>query len=98
MVVYNNGTPGTGDAPLTVLSDDIYGDITTTGHDGITATTCATGGVIVGGESYSCSFTVNVVSQPATITDEVTATLANSAGTSTIRTRRTSTSATSPRR
>ena len=78
--VFNDAPAGTGDATLTTLVDDIYGDITTTGHDGITATTCATGGVIVGGDSYTCSFDVDVDSQPVTIIDIVTATLTNAAG------------------
>ena len=42
------------------LVDDIYNDITTTGHDGISATTCATGGVIAGLGNYSCKFTAPV--------------------------------------
>jgi hypothetical protein len=77
VTVRNNAAFGPGDATLTALSDDIYGDITTTGHDGITSTTCAIGGVVVGGGSYTCSFTVDVSSAPGTITDTVTATLEN---------------------
>ncbi|MEJ2486296.1 MAG: hypothetical protein P8Y68_11225 [Anaerolineales bacterium] len=45
---------------LNSLTDNVFGDITTTGHDGITATTCATGGTINPASSYSCSFTATV--------------------------------------
>ena len=81
VVVYNDAATPAGDATLISLTDDIYGDITTTGHDGITATTCAIGGVIPGGGSYGCSFDVDVDSAPGTITDTVTAILSNDADT-----------------
>ena len=71
-------------ATLDSLTDNLYGDITTTGHDGITATTCVpdadtstceVGGTIAAGATCTCSFTVAVppgdVGQ--TITDTVTA-------------------------
>jgi hypothetical protein len=77
VVVYNDAPAGTGDATLTSLVDDIYGDITSTGHNGITATTLATGDTIPGGGSYSGSFTVDVTGEPATIVDTLTATLQN---------------------
>ena len=77
--VFNDASAPQGNATLSSLTDSPYGDITTTGHNGITATTCATGGTIAGGGSYSCSFTVAIVSQPSTITDTVTATLTNDA-------------------
>ncbi|HSG24468.1 MAG TPA: hypothetical protein VLA32_00005, partial [Anaerolineales bacterium] len=38
----------------------VFNDITTTGHDGISATTCATGGVIAGLGNYTCTFTAPV--------------------------------------
>jgi hypothetical protein len=44
---------------LDELTDDIYGDITTTGHDGITATTC-TLATIAAGDTYNCTFTVSM--------------------------------------
>src|SRR4029453_17237451 len=52
-----------------------YGDITTTGHNGITATTCALGGTILAQDTYSCTFTVTVPAGDAggIITDTVTA-------------------------
>lgn len=65
---------------LTSLTDNLYGDITTTGHNGITATTCAL--VTIPAESvtpadnpYTCQFTVTVGPGNAgqTITDTVTA-------------------------
>lgn len=55
---------------LTSLLDDVYGDITTTGHDGIVATTCAKVKIQAGAapdadpttvnNPYVCTFTVNV--------------------------------------
>jgi hypothetical protein len=65
-------------ASLTIYSlmDDIYNDITTTGHDGITATTCTvpTNPVVLAhGETYSCSFVATVAGQGGdTETDTVT--------------------------
>ncbi len=59
---------------LDTLTDNLYGDVTTTGHDGITATTC-TLATIVAQETYSCSFTVSVPAgdKGQTIVDTVTA-------------------------
>ncbi len=49
----------------------------------LTATTCATGGIIAAGGSYSCSFTLPVASDEATsVPDEVTATAVDDDGTS----------------
>lgn len=69
---------------LDTLTDNLYGNITTTGHDGITATTCVPdadtatcqiGGTIAAGATCTCSFTVSVPAGDAggTITDTVTA-------------------------
>jgi hypothetical protein len=60
---------------LDSLTDDLYGDITTTGHDGITATDCAVGVPIAAQATYTCMFTVEVGPGDAgeTITDTVTA-------------------------
>ena len=80
-MVSNDAPAGTGDATLTALVDDVHGDITTTGHDGITATTCSTPQDIAGGGSYTCTFTVAVAGQPGTLIDTVTATLQNVADT-----------------
>ncbi len=65
---------------LTTLDDDIHLDITTSGHDGITSTTCGTAGpgtlphIIAGGGSYSCEFTATLTGSGQE-TDTVTATL-----------------------
>jgi hypothetical protein len=69
------------DVDIDTLTDDIYGDITTTGHDGITATTCsvpqtlqAENGVAGGADTYTCSFTAQVSGAAGTTqTDTVTA-------------------------
>jgi hypothetical protein len=69
------------DVDIDTLTDDIYGDITTTGHDGITATTCsvsqtlqAENGVAGGVDTYTCSFTALVAGTPGDMhTDIVTA-------------------------
>lgn len=45
---------------LDSLVDDLFHDITITGHDGITNTTCASGGTIAIGGAYSCTFTAIV--------------------------------------
>jgi hypothetical protein len=69
---------------LDSLDDDIYGNITTTGHDGITATTCVPdadaatcqiGGVIAAGATCTCSFTATVPPGDTgqTVTDTVDA-------------------------
>jgi len=59
---------------LDELTDNLYGDITTTGHDGITATTC-TLATIAAGDTYNCNFTVSVGPGDTgdTIRDTVTA-------------------------
>jgi hypothetical protein len=59
---------------ITALADNLYGDITATGHDGITATTCAVPRSLRAGATYRCSFTVDVVAQPGTVSDVVTVT------------------------
>ena len=41
VVVTNTSSASSDPLDITSLTDDIYHDITTTGHDGITATTCA---------------------------------------------------------
>ena len=41
---------------LDTLDDDIFNDITTTGHDGISATTCSLPQTIAISGSYSCTF------------------------------------------
>lgn len=65
---------------LDSLIDDLYGDITTTGHNGITATTCTlatipTESVDAANNPYTCEFTVTVGpgDTGATIDDIVTA-------------------------
>ena len=66
---------------LNDLTDSIYGDITSTGHDGISATTCSLpqnipvdDGNIGGIDTYSCEFTVFVAGNAGDIeTDIVTA-------------------------
>ncbi len=61
---------------LDTLTDSIYGDITTTGHNGITATTCIVGPpAILAGQTYTCTFTVSMPQGNAgqTLTDTVTA-------------------------
>jgi hypothetical protein len=72
-----------GGVTLTSLSDNVYNDITTSGHDGIVSTTCsvpqslaATDGSSGGADTYSCSFVANVGgSTGSTHTDTVTATV-----------------------
>jgi len=84
VAVFNDASPGTGEATLAGLTDNLYGNITAVGGS-VTATTCATGGKLSGGESYRCSFTANVSADPGTdpvtVTDTLTATLQNSAAT-----------------
>jgi LPXTG-motif cell wall-anchored protein/uncharacterized repeat protein (TIGR01451 family) len=79
VVVHNDATTPQGDAMLIALTDDVHGDITTSGHDGIVSTTCAVPQFVVAGGSYGCQFTVEIDQQPGSITDTVTATLANAA-------------------
>ncbi len=73
VTVTNNAAPGTGDAELISLIDDVYGDLDGQGD-------CSVPQPIPGGGSYSCSFTVSI-SEIGTITDTVTATLENAFGT-----------------
>ena len=66
------------DVTLDTLTDSLYGNITTTEHNGITATTCAVGsppGPILAGATYNCQFTVTVGpgDTGTTVTDIVTA-------------------------
>lgn len=66
---------------LDSLIDNLYGDITTTGHDGITATTCTLATIPAESQDsnnqnpYTCAFTVTVGSGDTgdTIDDTVTA-------------------------
>ena len=44
---------------LTALNDSVYGDVTTAGHDGISATTC-TLKTVPAGDQYVCNFTAAV--------------------------------------
>jgi hypothetical protein len=60
---------------LDTLTDSIYGNITTTGHNGITATSCTVGPPPIAAQAtYSCEFTVSVGSGQAgtTVADTVT--------------------------
>jgi hypothetical protein len=71
-VTYNVSVKNTAqvtNVTLTTLTDSLYGDITTTGHDGITATTCVPdadvatceiGGTIAPQATCTCQFTVTV--------------------------------------
>ncbi|WP_157354157.1 hypothetical protein [Aromatoleum toluclasticum] len=69
------------DVDLDSLVDNLYGDITTTGHNGITATTCTLATIPAesndpgGLNPYTCQFTVTVGAGDTgdTITDTVTA-------------------------
>lgn len=56
------------------LIDNLYGDVTTTGHDGITDTTCDELPPIPPGETRSCTFTVSMPASNSgnTVTDIVT--------------------------
>jgi hypothetical protein len=77
VTVKNAGVDPDNAVTLTSLLDDIYGDITTTGHNGITATTCedAIGYLIQPGATYTCAFTATVTLDGGeSETDTVTAT------------------------
>ncbi|MBD3649448.1 MAG: hypothetical protein HUJ31_18805 [Pseudomonadales bacterium] len=86
--VTNVGIDPSNTVELYSLEDDIYGDITTTGHDGIVSTTCSVPQTIpaddqnIGGiDTYSCEFTVNVTGNAFdVITDTVTATALDDRG------------------
>ncbi|MBK7219383.1 MAG: hypothetical protein IPH95_20570 [Candidatus Promineofilum sp.] len=70
-VVINN--TGGGALDLTSLTDNVFGNITTTGHNGITATTCAVPQTISQAGSYQCQFTATVNGAAGTVhTDIVT--------------------------
>lgn len=72
-----------GDAELTSLIDIPHGDITAVQGD-VTATTCSVPQELATGETYNCDFTVTFLGNPGdSITDLLTATLTNDAGTST---------------
>src|SRR6266568_1721405 len=66
---------------INTLNDSLYGNITTTGHDGISATTCTGLPITIPpngqtGNPYICTFTVNTTAAAGTtsINDEVCAT------------------------
>ena len=79
--ITNTGIDPNNSVTISSLLDSIYGDITTTGHDGITATTCALSIVIPpddgnpgGIDTYTCSFTANVLGNGGDVeTDTITA-------------------------
>jgi hypothetical protein len=84
VVTYQITVNNTGSKAATLggLSDTVYNDITTTGHDGIQTTDCANGGSITAGGSYQCSFTI-LVSNPgssSSVDNTVSGTLSNSDG------------------
>ena len=61
-VTYIVEVENTGPVEVTLdsLTDDIFNDLTTTGHDNVTATTCATGSAIAPGATYACAFAATV--------------------------------------
>jgi hypothetical protein len=70
-IVVNN--TGGGALTLSSLTDNVFGNITTTGHNGITATTCAVPQTISQGGTYTCQFTATVNGAAGTVhTDIVT--------------------------
>ncbi|WP_020410537.1 DUF7507 domain-containing protein [Hahella ganghwensis] len=80
--VTNVGIDPSNSVYLNTLTDDIYGDITLAGHDGIVSTTCAVPQTIPaddrnpgGIDTYSCQFTVALSGNANDVeTDTVTAT------------------------
>ena len=76
VVVTNTSSASSDPLDITSLTDDIYHDITTTGHDGITATTCAVPqNDIPQNGTYTCTFTATFTGNAgAAETDTVTAT------------------------
>jgi uncharacterized repeat protein (TIGR01451 family) len=62
---------------LSVLTDSTFGNVTTSGHDGILSTNCAVPQTIAVGGSYACSFVATVTSPH---TDTVTGTVADDDG------------------
>jgi hypothetical protein len=75
VTVHNDIPSPQGDAVLTALTSDLYGDLTVVGHDGIVTTNCRAGVVVAGDSSHACLFTIDLRSQPGIITNTVTATL-----------------------
>ncbi|AZZ93860.1 hypothetical protein EUZ85_25335 [Hahella sp. KA22] len=79
--VTNVGVDPSNSVTMNTLTDDIYGDITMAGHDGIISTTCATPQTIPaddrnpgGVDTYSCQFTAQINANANTVeTDTVTA-------------------------
>ncbi len=72
-----------GDAELTSLIDVPHGDITQVQGD-VVATTCSVPQALAEGESYSCEFTTSFNGGAGdSLTDQLTATLTNAAGSST---------------
>ncbi|OZG72945.1 hypothetical protein BTA51_13370 [Hahella sp. CCB-MM4] len=80
--VTNVGIDPNNSVTMNTLTDDIYGDITTAGHDGIISTTCGIPQIIPaddrnpgGVDTYSCQFTVALSGNANDVeTDTVTAT------------------------
>jgi hypothetical protein len=77
VTITNSGIDPNNPVTLTSLEDDIYGDITTDGHDGIQSTTCALVTIPAGnvsGNPYICSFAATVTGNAGDVeTDTVTA-------------------------
>ncbi|MEZ4519275.1 MAG: hypothetical protein R3C44_21445 [Chloroflexota bacterium] len=75
-VVFTVLIENTGNVPVTIdsLTDSVFGNITTTGHDDITATTCSLGQTIAVNDNYECTFTATITGNPGdTHTNMVTA-------------------------
>jgi hypothetical protein len=77
-VVVNN-TSGTETLTLNTLNDNIYNNITTSGHDNIQSTTCGQSpgpgtlpSTIAAGGNYSCSFVARINVCSTTVSDTVT--------------------------
>jgi hypothetical protein len=58
---------------LASLLDDVYGDVTDPSNTSLLSTTCATGGAIPAGSSYSCTFQAEVSGEAGVHRDTVTA-------------------------
>jgi hypothetical protein len=85
ITVHNTGSKA---ATLTLLSDTIYNNITTSGHDAIQTTGCSNGGSIAANDAipYTCSFTV-LVSNPGSstpVSNTVSGLLSNSDGSASV--------------
>ncbi|WP_158678262.1 DUF7507 domain-containing protein [Pseudoalteromonas sp. T1lg23B] len=82
VTVTNVGIDPSNNVTVNALSDSIYGDITTAGHDGIISTTCSVPQVIPaddrnpgGVDTYTCQFTTSIVGNAGDVeVDVVTAT------------------------